>query len=148
MTWDEYFFELADVTRKRSKDPNTQIGAVIVDPDNQVIATGYNGFPRGIEYSSERLERPLKYQYIEHSERNAIYSAARRGVSVFGCRLYLLAMGPPTAPCTDCARAVIQSGIVEVIGKAYKDATLQYAESQVFALQLLEEAGVEFREVS
>ncbi len=109
--WDAYFLQIAEVVKLRSKDPNTQIGAVVVDEDNQIVATGYNGFPRGAQDVIERFERPMKYDYFEHAERNAIYAAARRGAALKGCRLYL---SGPHFSCLDCTRAIIQTGIKEV----------------------------------
>lgn len=95
----------------RSKDPNTNVGCVIVGPDNNIRSTGYNSFPRGINDSvPERLERPEKYMWLEHGDRNAIYAAARVGTPLEGCKMYL-----PGLPCMDCGRAIIQVGIVEVV---------------------------------
>jgi dCMP deaminase len=90
------------------------MGSVIVDKDNVLVATGYNSLPRGIEIDIEekRLSRDggEKYFWMEHAERNAIYNAARRGTELKNCKLYV-----PWAPCTDCARGIIQTGIAEVI---------------------------------
>lgn len=111
-SWDEYFVEMARLAATRSKDPNTRIGAVIVGPDNEVISTGYNSFVRGLNDNvPARSERPEKYFWYEHAERNAIYSAARHGVPLKGCRMFLSCW----TPCTDCMRAIIQSGIKEII---------------------------------
>ena len=85
MRWVEYFRELAHTVKKKSKDKNTQIGAVIVGTDKEIVSTGYNSFPRGINDGvSERQERPEKYHWFEHGERNAIYNAARIGVVTLG----------------------------------------------------------------
>ena len=112
LTWDEYFVEMARLASKRSKDPSTRIGAVIVGPDNEIISTGYNNFVRGLDDSiKERFERPEKYYWFEHAERNAIYAAARHGIPLKGCRMFLSCW----TPCTDCMRAIIQSGIKEVV---------------------------------
>jgi dCMP deaminase len=87
------------------------MGCVIVGPDNNVRSTGYNSFPRGvIDDIPARLERPEKYMWIEHADRNAIYAAARVGTPLQGCRIFL-----PGLPCMDCGRAIIQVGIVEVV---------------------------------
>ena len=98
----------------RSKDPNTQVSCVIAGPENNIRATGYNSLPRGVrddvELYPERFERPEKYMWIEHAERNAIYSAARIGVPLAGSRLICQLL-----PCMDCGRAIIQVGIVEII---------------------------------
>lgn len=147
--WDEYFIDIANVVRKKSKDPNTQVGAIIVGRDNQIVSTGFNGFPRGIdEGDATRWERPVKYQFVEHAERNAIYNAARTGVSLIGCTLYLAGMGPPTSPCTECAKAIIQSGITCVVGKACKALPETWVADLDFAQMLLEEADVRYEELS
>lgn len=135
--WDQYFLMIAEVVKLRSKDPNTQIGAVIVDSDNQIVATGYNDFPRAALNKAERFERPTKYDYMVHAEANAIFAAARRGVSLKGCKLYLVG---PHFSCLDCARAIIQSGISEVHlpPPDYSNPTFKFRESE----QLLTECGV------
>lgn len=110
-SWDAYFMKLAFHVATRSKDRSTKVGCVIVGPDNEVRSTGYNGFPRGIDDGREdRHERPAKYLWTEHAERNAVYNAARMGTPLKGCRIYL-----PWFPCMDCARALVQCGIVEMI---------------------------------
>jgi dCMP deaminase len=111
-SWDHYFVKMARLASTRSKDPSTHIGAVIVGPDNEVISTGYNSFVRGLNDDvPERSERPEKYFWYEHAERNAIYSAARQGTPLKGCRMFLSCW----TPCTDCMRAIIQVGIKEII---------------------------------
>lgn len=146
--WDDYFLGIADVVRTKSKDPSTQVGAIIVGQDHQIVSTGFNGFPRGInETDASRWERPLKYQFVEHAERNGIYNAARTGVSLIRCTLYLVGIGPPTSPCTECAKAVIQSGITRVVGKAYKPLPGAWHADCAFAQALLAEAGVRFEEL-
>lgn len=111
--WDEYFVKMVQLVASKSRDPSTKCGAVIVSEDNAVLSTGYNGFPRGVKYTEERLERPLKYEFIEHGERNAILNAARYGIKLLGTKMYLN-FRPEC--CVDCTKAVIQSGIREVIG--------------------------------
>src|SRR5262245_58270507 len=112
--WDRKFMQLAEQVGSWSRDRSRRIGCVVVGPRNEVRSTGYNGFPRGVDDSIEaRYERPAKYRWTEHSERNAIYNAARVGVSLEGCRLYVTLY-----PCADCARAIIQSGIVSVMSVA------------------------------
>src|SRR5512137_1572307 len=109
--WDQYYLDICKVVAGRSKDPNTQIGAVIVAPNHEIRSTGYNSLPRGIRDDvPERLERPTKYLWMEHAERNAIYNAARCGTPLEGCTIYIQLM-----PCMDCARAIVQAGIREVV---------------------------------
>lgn len=110
--WARRYIALADFVAQWSEDESTKVGAVIVDPEsNRVVSVGYNGFPRGVDQTIvERHERPAKYGYFEHAERNAIYNADQ---SVRGMVMYL-----NFAPecCEDCTRAVIQSGIKTLIG--------------------------------
>jgi dCMP deaminase len=144
--WDDYYLEICKVVATRSKDPNTQIGCVIAGPAREIRSTGYNSFPRGIRDDvPERLERPAKYLWIEHAERNAICNAARAGTATEGCTLYVEIM-----PCMDCARAVVQAGIREVVVSASRMA--QYSSDyydQHFKLVevLFSEAGVKVRSV-
>ena len=112
--WDQYYLEICKVVASRSKDPNTQIGCVIVGPNHEIRSTGYNSFPRGIRDDvPERLVRPAKYLWIEHAERNAICNAARAGTATEGCTIFVEIM-----PCMDCARAIVQAGIIEVVVSA------------------------------
>lgn len=111
MDWDQYFMKEAYNVAMKSKDKSTQVGCIVVGPDNEIRASGYNSFPRGWTDDDPRnVERPFKYSVTEHSERNAIYNAARIGVSLKGCTLYV-----PWFPCCDCARGIIQAGITEVV---------------------------------
>ena len=110
--WQEYFIGIANYVKLKSKDKYTQIGAVIVGKDNEVVSTGYNSFPRGIDDDvPERQERPEKYHWFEHAERNAIYNAARIGVSTKDCTMYLTC----GLPCTECCRGIINAGITKVV---------------------------------
>jgi dCMP deaminase len=108
--WDRRLIKLARDVSEWSSDPSTKVGSVIVGPNNDVRALGYNGLPRNIEDNGELYESPLKYLWIEHAERNAIYSAARSGAPLLGCRMYV-----SWFPCSDCARAIVQVGLIEVI---------------------------------
>lgn len=110
-SWDDYFIDLARMTATRSKDPSSQVGAIIVR-DKNILSTGYNGFPRGVNDNvQERWGRPAKYTWIVHGEENAILNASRNGTAVDGATLYVT----PFAPCVSCAKAIIQSGIREVV---------------------------------
>lgn len=112
MKWSEYFINIAEQVKLKSKDERTQIGAVIVGVDNEIVSTGYNSFPRGINDDiPERQERPEKYFWFEHAERNAIYNAARIGVSTLGTTMYMTC----GISCADCARAIISAGIKKVV---------------------------------
>ena len=114
ISWDEYFMGIAMLAAKRSKDPSTQVGACIVSPDNIIISTGYNGMPKGCsddEFPWERdgaAEIDTKYPFVVHAELNAILNA--NGRDLRGSRLYVALF-----PCNECAKAIIQSGIKEVI---------------------------------
>lgn len=111
MNWTQYYRTIAHAVKMKSKDIHTQIGAVIVGTGNQIISTGYNSFPRGIaDNIDERQHRPEKYYWFEHAERNAIYNAARSGVSTNGSIMYLTC----GIPCSDCARGIINAGIIAI----------------------------------
>lgn len=111
MNWVSYYKQLANTVKLKSKDKYTQIGAVIVGKDGEIVSTGYNSFPRGLDDGLDfRQERPEKYYWFEHAERNAIYNAARIGVSTKGTTMYLSC----GLPCADCARGIINSGIKRI----------------------------------
>lgn len=136
-SWDRYYAAMIELVASKSKDRSTRIGCVIVGPDNEVRSTGFNGFHRGIDDNVDaRHERPAKYQWTEHAERNAIFNAARVGTPLKGCRLYVRGI-----PCCDCARAIVQAGIREVRILGF-DMDPRWAESQAVALEMMTEAGV------
>ena len=111
MNWPEYFCGILDQIAAKSKDPRTKVGAIIAGPDNEIRSTGFNGFPRGVdETKTSRWERPEKYKWVAHADRNAIDQAARVGTPCRGCTMYL-----PFPPCSECAKSIIQVGIVVVI---------------------------------
>lgn len=142
MNWTEYFLNIAEQVKLKSKDQSTQIGAVIVGQDNEVLSTGYNSFPRGMDDSiQERQERPEKYFWFEHAERNAIYNAARIGVSLKNSTIYLTS----GLPCMDCARGIVNSGVKTVWCKRVCTTKNKekWEESQAKSMQLLNECGVQ-----
>lgn len=141
---DAFFLSEAYRYAVNSPDRSTQNAAVVV-ANNQMLITGINTFPKGVAETDERLERPLKYQFIEHAERNAIYGAARYGIYLDGATMYC-----PWAPCIECARAIIQAGISELVTHNIP----QHAEREDWklsieaALEILKEGGVTHRSVS
>ena len=109
MSWDAYYLAIAKVAARKSKDPSTKVGAVIARPDRTIVATGYNGFPRGVADTPERLnDRNTKYSLVVHAEMNAILSARE---SLQGYTLYTV----PFMPCDRCFVHVIQAGIKRVV---------------------------------
>jgi dCMP deaminase len=109
--WDRRFLALAALIATWSKDASTRVGCAVVDGHRVVRATGYNGLPRGVSDDvPARLERPEKYLWTEHAERNALYVSARHGVVLAGCSLYCT-----HPPCADCARGIVQAGLSEVV---------------------------------
>ena len=140
MKWDEYFINIAEQVKLKSKDERTQIGVVIVGKDNEIVSTGYNSFPRGIvDDIDERQERPEKYFWFEHAERNAIYNAARIGVSTLGTTMYMTC----GMSCSDCARAIINSGVSKIVLRKGRGAKGdKWDESSVRSMKMFEEAGV------
>jgi len=142
--WDARFMALAQFVGDWSKDRSTKVGCVIVGPNNEIRAIGYNGFPRGIaDDAEERHSRPAKYLWTEHAERNAIYHAALIGVALKGCRMYL-----PWFPCMDCARAIVQSGLSELIAFSPELGHPKWGKDFQASMALLREAGVHVRLVS
>jgi len=136
--WNERFIELTKHIATWSKDKSIGACAVITDKDNRIVSVGYNGFPSGCnDEVEERYDRPLKYLYTEHAERNAIYNAARIGVSVKCCTMYLMWF-----PCADCARAIIQSGIDTLVCEKPDLDTPKWGEHFVAALEMFSECGV------
>ena len=140
-SWDQFYLTMTDAIALRSKDMSTKVGAVIVR-DRAILSMGYNGMPRGVDDTVEaRHERPIKYLWTDHAERNAIYNAARLGVSTLGATMYT--QGPPCAP---CASAVIQAGIVRFVtwtADVRTGAPDAWAVTCAVGGQMLHEAGVE-----
>ena len=137
--WDRKFIKLSKHISDWSKDKNKKVGAVIVDSDNIVLSMGYNGIPRGCDDTDEcRYERPTKYLFTEHAERNAIYHAARHGVSLKDCKMYVTLF-----PCADCARAMIQSGITKIIAPEPNLNHEVWGDHFKVAIQMMKEAKIE-----
>jgi len=153
LKWDRHFISLALENARMSKDPATQAGAVIVGPDREVRSMGYNGLPRGIADTPQRLQdKDLKRSLIVHAEMNAILNAARIGVSTRGCTLYLALTDDSGqvwggAPCTRCTVEIIQAGITEVVAKPFKNQTSYWTDSVEQARALLQEAQIQYREI-
>ncbi len=144
ISWDEYFMGVALLAAERSKDPNTQVGACIVDDGNRIVSTGYNGFPYGCsddEYPWARSgagAEDTKYGYVVHAELNAILNA--RGRNVEGTRLYVALF-----PCNECAKAIIQSGIKEVI---YLSDKYKNEPNTRISRRMLASAGIKLRQLT
>jgi len=138
--WDERFIEMCQHIAQWSKDRSTKVGAVIVK-DRRMIASGYNGFPMGVDDDpDERHERPAKYKWTEHAERNAIYGAAKYGIALQDSTIYI-----PWFSCSDCARAVIQSGIIKVVTPSPDFSDPIYGDDWKIACEMYREAGVEIK---
>ena len=143
MNWTDYFYNIAQQVKEKSKDERTKVGAVIVGKDKEIVSTGYNSFPRGIvDNRPERQERPEKYFWFEHAERNAIYNAARIGVSTKGCTMYLTC----GIPCADCARGIINAGISRIfVTRAQGPSSQKWQDSAERSMDMFDEAGVKVR---
>jgi dCMP deaminase len=135
MNWDKHFMDHARGAATWSTDRSTKVGCAIVGPGNVLLVSDCNSFPEGVRDVEVRHQRPAKYKWTEHAERNAIYRAARRGISTEGCHMYL-----PWFPCMDCARAIVQAGITELVchspnlddptwGADFRDALVLFAET-------------------
>ena len=140
ISWDEYFMGVAYLAAERSKDPSTQVGACIVSQDNKILSMGYNGLPVGCsddEFPWEKTDDTpdhSKYYYSTHSELNAILNY--RGGSLEGTKLYVTLF-----PCNECAKAVIQSGIKEII---YAEDKYDNTPSVIASKRMLDAAGVKY----
>ena len=142
-SWDTKFFALYSHIAQWSKDKSTKVGAIIVNERNKVVSMGYNGFPIGFDDDVYlRHERPQKYVYTEHAERNAIYSAAELGIQTKGCKMYLCWF-----PCPDCARAIIQSGISELVCYPVDFTDERWGEGFRKSWEMLMECGVKVTQV-
>ena len=140
--WDDYFMGVSLLAAQRSKDPNTQVGACIVDDQNRILSTGYNGFPQGCsddDFPWNRDENlgETKYQFVVHAELNAVLNA--RGKNLSGSKLYVSLF-----PCHECAKAIIQSGIKEVI---YLSDKYHDTPSMTASRKMLDSAGVKYRQI-
>lgn len=140
LSWDECFMRMAHTISQRSKDPSTQAGSVIASQDNVVIGLGYNGFPRGVDndtfpWSREGELHETKYAYICHAEENAIYNA---NAPTKGAKIYATLF-----PCNECAKSIIQNGIIELIYESdkYHDLPIWIASRRMF-----DAAGVSYRQ--
>lgn len=140
ISWDEYFMSVAVLSSLRSKDPNTRVGACIVNADKKIVGTGYNGFPIGcsdddLPWGREGDHLDTKYPYVCHAELNAILNSISRDLR--GCTLYVVMF-----PCNECAKAIIQSGIKEVV---YMENKYPESDSVKASLRMLTQAGIAIR---
>ncbi len=139
ISWDEYFMGVAMLSAKRSKDPNTQVGACIVSEDNKILSMGYNGFPMGCSDDEFPWEREgeanmTKYPFVAHSELNAILNC--RGGGLDGSKLYVSLF-----PCNECAKAIIQAGIKTVV---YADDKYATTPATIASKRMFDAAGVKY----
>ena len=135
--WDQYFMAMAHLSAKRSKDPNTQVGACIVNAQKRVVGLGYNGFPKGCDDDEFPWEREgeflnTKYPYVVHAELNAILNSIQ---SLSGCTIYVSLF-----PCNECAKAIIQSGIRCVV---YESDKYNGTDENIASKKMFRDAGVE-----
>lgn len=165
LNWDQTWIKMAHEFSKKSKDPSTQVGCVIVGEGNVLLSMGFNGFARNvieteqewddrsgkIAYgkSFDRWERPQKYVWVEHAERNCCYNAARHGIKLLGATAYL---NWDPLPCVECTKALIQSGISSIVGPAKRSFKTRPNVSNMdyqfdVATAMLSEAGIMIREV-
>lgn len=140
ISWDEYFMGVALLSAQRSKDPNTQVGACIVDSKKRIVGVGYNGFPKGCSDEELPWNRSgdfldTKYAYVCHAELNAILNKINEDLD--GCIIYVALF-----PCNECAKLIIQSGIKEVVylSDKYKD-----TDSHKASQKMLEMSGIKLR---
>ena len=142
ITWDEYFMGVALLSGRRSKDPSTQVGACIVNQQNKIVGAGYNGLPIGCNDDELPWDKTgnflnTKYPYVCHAELNAILNNI--GMDLTGCRIYTALF-----PCNECSKAIIQSGIKEVI---YLSDKYDGTDVSVASKRMLAMSGVAYRKV-
>ena len=142
ISWDDYFMGVALLAAERSKDPNTQVGACIVDEEKRILSTGYNGFPQGCSddafpWNRDESLGETKYQFVVHAELNAILNAS--GKKLAGSIVYV-----GLFPCNECAKAIIQSGIKEVV---YLSDKYHDTPSMTASRRMLDAAGVKYRQI-
>lgn len=142
LSWDEYFMGVAKLSGLRSKDPNTQVGCCIVNQNKKIVAVGYNGMPIGCndkDFPWDVKEGSLentKYAYVVHAELNAILNSTQQ---LCGCTIYVSLF-----PCNECSKAIIQSGIKEIV---YADDKYFGTPSFIASRRMLEASGVKVRQV-
>lgn len=142
ISWDEYFMGIALLSARRSKDPNTQVGACIVNKKNKIVGTGYNGLPVGCSddefpWSKTGDFLETKYPFVCHAELNAILNNI--GMDLSGCKIYTALF-----PCNECTKAIIQAGICEVV---YLSDKYEGTDASIASKRMLDKAGVAFRKV-
>lgn len=142
VSWDEYFMGVALLSAQRSKDPSTQVGACIVNDDKKIVGVGYNGFPMGCDDDELPWEREgafleTKYPYVCHAELNAILNSISRDLK--GCIIYVALF-----PCNECAKAIIQSGIKEIV---YLSDKYKHTDIVIASKRMLNQAGVTLRKL-
>lgn len=137
--WDERFLNLSEHFSTWSKDPSTKVGAVAISQDKQILSMGWNGFPRGIFDTEERLnDRKIKYDFVVHAEKNLIYNACMNGISLKNSTLYV-----NFPVCGECAKAIVQVGIKKIVC-GHTGFSPRWKESNELAEKVLNEANVEF----
>lgn len=140
ISWDEYFMGIAILSSLRSKDPNTKVGACIVDKDHKVVSIGYNGMPTGVDENQISWNKgeglDSKYLYVCHAEFNAILNT-RNGSALNGCTIYVTLF-----PCNECAKAIIQTGIKELV---YNENKYESTVETQASLKMLKLAGIKIR---
>lgn len=146
--WDERFLKLAEHISTWSKDPSTKVGAILVGPNNLVVGLGYNGFPRGVSDSEDRLnDRPTKYKFVVHAEVNAILMAGERAK---GATLYVTPTFAVPNICNECAKFAIQAGVKELVGwtpTGTEEQKARWGDAIAISKAMLDESGVTYRTV-
>lgn len=142
--WDERYMGLAEQVSTWSKDPSAKIGAVAIGEQGQVLAQGYNGFPRGVLDHEERyLNKEEKYKFVVHAEMNTIYNASYNGISLRGSTLYVY--GLPI--CNECAKGIIQTGVSRVVMR-YTKQPEKWMESFEITKKMFDEANIKYEIIS
>lgn len=141
--WQDYYMDLAEVVASKSKDPATKVGCVVVGVHNNILATGYNGFARGVDDSEERyLNREIKLAMVVHAEANAVAAAARVGANLYASTAFIT-----KPPCSQCAALLIQAGVYRIVCPP-SDPESRWHKNNELAIGMFKEARLRFCEFS
>lgn len=151
--WENHFLEMALLNANMSKDPSTKVGAIITTSDHDFISAGFNGLPRKLKDTEERLnDRRIKLLLTVHAEMNAVLAAAKLGIKLKDCTMYIIATnndgsiwgGPP---CHRCLVEILQTGISKIVTYSRKSTPTRWKDSLDLSIKLIKEAGIEYREL-
>lgn len=149
--WDNHFLQMALLNAKLSKDPSTKVGAIIIGEEKELISAGFNGFPRGVEDTVERLnDRETKLSIMVHAEMNAILAAAKLGIKIKKCTMYIGAISSNGdiwgGLCSNCAKHIIQTGISKIVTYNFSSVPERWLKDLNYSKEILKESNIQYVE--